>query len=124
MNDFLKKILDKHPFFSSIKHGENEYIGIVQNRDAYCTSFYDYEKITEIAVKKKFLELAEVWWWESNRKIPINIFLKNEWKQFKPYLVTFSNKDCQIVAGYDITAHDNGKKRTKRKSIQLVKKVD
>ena len=26
--------------------------------------------------RMKFLELGDVWWWESNRQIPIHLFLK------------------------------------------------
>ena len=126
MDELLEKIPEQYPFLSYIKHGENEYIGIIQNRDAYCTSFYDYNKITDLEMKKQFLDLAEVWWWESNRMIPINIFLKKDWLPFKPYLMTFSNKNCHILAGHEISLNDLAKKRTKRKSIQLqlVKKVD
>lgn len=124
MDELLEKLLQKFPFLSHIRYGNNEYIGIVQNRDAHCTSFYNYEKIQELELKKLFLELGEVWWWESNRMIPINIFLKDDWKLFRPYLTTFVSKDCEIVAGPNVSLSELSKKRTKRRSIQLVKKVD
>lgn len=124
MEELLIKLLEKFPFLSHIKYGQNEYIGIVQNRDAHCTSFYNYERITETDLKKQFLELGEIWWWESNRMIPINIFLKDDWKPFRPFLTTFVSKDCEIIAGPNVSLNDLSKKRTKRRSIQLVKKVD
>ena len=124
MDELLEKLLEKFPFLSHIKYADSEYIGIVQNRDAHCTSFYNYEKITEIELKKLFLQLGEVWWWESNRMIPINIFLKEDWLPFRPVLTTFVSKDCEIIAGPNVSLNDLSKKRTKRRSIQLVKKVD
>jgi hypothetical protein len=123
MDELLEKLLQKFPFLSHIKYGDNEYIGIVQNRDAHCTSFYNYEKIQDLQLKKLFLELGEIWWWESNRMIPINIFLKDDWRIFRPFLTTFVSKDCEIIAGPNVSLSELSKKRTKRRSIQLVKKV-
>jgi hypothetical protein len=79
--------------------------------------------IIEESEKKVFLELGEVWWWESNRKIPINIFLKKEMQLFKPYIKTFSSKDVEILFGPTINLSEIAEKRIKRKSIQLVRAV-
>ena len=62
MDDLLQKLILKFPFMSHVKYGDSEYIGIVQNRDAHCTSFYNYEKITDPDLKKLFLELGDAWW--------------------------------------------------------------
>ncbi len=124
MDELLEKLLKEYPFLSHIAYGSKEYIGIVQNRDSHCTSFYDYEKISDLDLKKQFLQLAEQWWWESNRMIPINIFLKKDWHPFRPYLTTFISKDCNILAGPSVSLNELSKKRTKRRSIQLVKKID
>lgn len=124
MDDLLQKLILKFPFMSHVRYGDNEYIGIVQNRDNHCTSFYNYEKIKDPQQKKLFLELGDAWWWESNRMIPINIFLKQEWLPFRPFLTTFVSKDCHIIAGPNVSLSDLNKKRTKRRSIQLVKKIN
>jgi len=124
MDELLEKLLKQYPFLSHIKYGDREYIGIIQNRDSHCTSFYDYERVSDIELKKDFLALAEVWWWESNRMIPINIFLKQDWYKFRPILTTFISKDCQVLAGPQVSLNELSKKRTKRRSIQLIKKVD
>ncbi len=124
MDELLEKLLKQYPFLSHIQYAQKEYIGIIQNRDAHCTSFYDYERIGDLEHKKYFLELAETWWWESNRMIPINIFLKQDWAPFRQYLTTFISKDCNILAGPTVSLNELSKKRTKRRSIQLVKKVD
>ena len=124
MDELLKKLLEQYPFLSHISYGDKEYIGIIQNRDSHCTSFYDYERIKDIELKKHFLTLAETWWWGSNRMIPINIFLKQDWLHFRPFLTTFVSKDCNVLAGPQVSLTDLSKKRTKRRSIQLVKKTN
>ena len=123
-NDFFKQLSEKYPFITVVMYGNTEYVGIIQNRDKLVTTMYDFGRITDIELKKKFLELAEVWWWESNRSIPINIFLREEWAVFKPYLQTFINKDFDIMYGPATSLAELNKKRTKKRSIQLVRRVD
>jgi len=123
-NDFFKQLSEKYPFITVVMYGNTEYVGIIQNRDKLVTTMYDFGRITDIELKKKFLEFAEVWWWESNRSIPINIFLRDEWAVFKPYLQTFINKDFDIMYGPATSLAELNKKRTKKRSIQLVRRVD
>ncbi len=121
--DFFKKLSDNHPFITVCHYASQDYVGIVQNRDDIVTSIYDYGSIVEIGLKEKFLELGDQWWWESNRLIPINIFLKEDWTVFKPYLRTFNNKSLTILHGPTVSMTDLGKRRSKRRSITLVKRL-
>jgi hypothetical protein len=121
--DFFKKLSVNHPFITVCHYASQDYVGIVQNRDDIVTSIYDYGSIVEIGLKEKFLELGEIWWWESNRLIPINIFLKEDWAVFKPYLRTFNNKSLAILHGPTVSMTDLGKRRSKRRSITLVKRL-
>jgi hypothetical protein len=73
--------------------------------------------------RKFFLEMGDTWWWESNRKIPINIFLKKEMIVFRPFIKTFNAKDVDLLFGPIVNLSDIAEKRVKRKSIQLVKSV-
>ena len=95
----------------------------MQNRDDSITTIYDFGLIQDQELKKLFLELANVWWWESNRSIPINIFLRTEWMPFRSYLRTFNNKDLVIAHGPVCSLNDIAKKKSKRKSITLIRKV-
>jgi hypothetical protein len=70
-----------------------------------------------------FLEMGETWWWESNRKIPINIFLKREMQLFRPFIKTFNSKDIELVFGPTVNLGEIAEKRVKRKSIQLVRSI-
>jgi len=121
--DFFKKLTEIHPFITVCSYAGQDYVGIVQNRDEQITSFYDYGSIIDDVVKEKFLELGETWWWESNRLVPINLFLKDEWQIFRPYLKTFNNKNLIFVHGPICSLLELAKKRSKRKSVTLVRKM-
>ena len=73
--------------------------------------------------KVRFMELADVWWWESNRQIPINVFLKSEWSMFTATLRTLNSKDVEIKFGPYISLKEISVKRSKRRSITLIKKL-
>jgi len=110
-----------HPFVSCIKTGDVEYVGIIINFDTYVASIYDIALIKSPEEKRIFLELGETWWWESNRKIPINIFLKREMQNFRYAIKTFNAKDVKLLFGPSVNLSDIAEKRIKRKSIQLVR---
>jgi len=114
---------ENFPFISCVKSNDKEYVGIVINFDDFIASIYDLSMISEEVQRKLFLEMGEVWWWESNRKIPINIFLKTEMQIFKPFIKTFNSKDIELIFGPIVNLSDIAEKRVKRKSIQLVRSV-
>jgi len=122
MNDIFEKLGKKFPFLSLVQKGEFEYVGIIQNQDTNVISLYDYNKLTDADHKQEFLRLGEVWWWESNRKLPINIFLKQDFKAFKYALTTLNGKDVKISHGPTVRLSDISKKRVKRRTIQLMRK--
>jgi hypothetical protein len=118
------KLAEKYPFITLCVYASIEYVGIVQNQDDSITTIYDFGTIQDLEEKKLFLELASVWWWESNRSIPINIFLKSEWAPFRKSLKTFSNKDLVILHGPTCSLIDMSRKKSKRKSITLVRSLE
>ena len=122
--ELFEKIAERYPFITFCTYASNEYVGVIQNRDDQITTIYDFGGIVEDQLKRDFLELANQWWWESNRSIPINIFLKHDWEQFKPYLKTFINKDLDIILGPSTSLQELSRKKVKRRSITLVRKVD
>jgi hypothetical protein len=123
MEDSYKTLLDQYPFISYITYGGNDYIGIIQNSDEIITSIYDYAALRTLAQKTRFLELADQWWWESNRLVPINVFLKTDWVEFRICLKTFNSKDVSIQHGPYISLKEIASKRSKRRSITLIRKV-
>lgn len=124
MEEAVKNLLDQYPFLSYLTYGGNDYIGIIQNSDEIITTIYDFSLIKSKEDKALFLELAEQWWWESNRMLPINVFLKNDWAMFKPILKTFNSKDVEIHHGPYVSLKEISQNRSKRRSITLVRKVN
>lgn len=113
---------ENFPFISVITYVDKEYVGIIINQDTAITSIYDYTSLRTEAEKTKFLELGEVWWWESNRQIPISIFLAKEMSAFRYIIRNFSTKDVKVMFGPVTSLNDIMTKRVKRKSITLVRK--
>jgi hypothetical protein len=110
-----------HPFISCVKSNNIEYVGIVINFDDYVASIYDISMILTDPARRKFLEMGEIWWWESNRKIPISIFLKKEMQLFRYAIKTFNSKDIELLFGPSVNLSEIAEKRIKRKSIQLIR---
>ena len=110
-----------HPFITCIKSNDTEYVGLIINFDEFVTSIYDISVIRTQEEKQLFLSMGETWWWESNRKIPINIFLLREMQPFRYSIKTFNSKDIEVVFGPTVNLSEIAEKRIKRKSIQLVR---
>lgn len=123
-NELFVKIAKKYPFLSIVQYSNIEYIGIIMNQDRILTTMYDFNIIDSIELKQLFLELGETWWWESNRSIPINLFLKDEWKVFAGCKVIFNNKSLTVLSGPCTSLNNITQKRSKRKSITLIRDVD
>ena len=123
MEDNIKHLLDQYPFLSYVTYGGNDYIGIIQNSDELITTIYDYALLKGLDQKSRFLDLADQWWWESNRLVPINVFLKQDWIEFRFCLKTFNSKDVSIEHGPYVSLKEIASKRSKRRSITLIRKV-
>ena len=117
-----ENLQENFPFISVLTHVAQEYVGIIINQDAQITSIYDYSNIKTDEEKQRFLQLGEIWWWESNRQIPINIFLNREILDFRYAIRNFATKDIKVVLGPCTSLNDIIVKRIKRKSIILVRK--
>jgi hypothetical protein len=117
-----ENLQENFPFISVVNYVDKEYVGIIINQDAQVTSMYDYVAIKSDEERSKFLELGESWWWESNRQIPINIFLSQEILPFRYAIKNFATKDVKIMLGPCTSLNDIIVKRIKRKSITLIRK--
>ena len=110
-----------------IRYGKKEYVdylGIVINTDQVITSIYNFEAIPTPELRKTFIELGEQWWWESNRLIPINLFLGSQISVYKNWIVNMNSKDVEILWGPETSLNNIIQKRIKRRSVQLVRKID
>lgn len=117
-----KDIEEKFPFLSVVTYGGQEYIGIVNNQDNFITTMYSLDELLNDQHRDRFLELGEIWWWESNRMMPINIFLRHEMEPFRYCMVNMNSKDVKVIHGPTVNLKNLTIKRVKRRSVQLVKK--
>jgi len=117
-----KDIEEKYPFISIVTYGGNEYVGIIVNQDQYVTTILNFSALRSEYDKKLFLKLGEIWWMESNRLIPITIFLRRDIERIKYCSMSMNSKDVKVVLGPTVNLHNLHVKRVKRKSVQLVRK--
>lgn len=123
MDNKVKEFLERFPFMSLVRYGENELVGIIQNSDTVVVTMYVYNLLKDDADKVAFVEQGEEWWWGSNRLIPINIVLKEQMRRFTYALKTYSTKDFEVLYGHQTSLTNVITKRTKRRQISLVRKM-
>lgn len=119
----IRRILNNKPYLSYLVYGGSDYIGVIQNVDDTITTIYDFGMLKSPEQKVLFLELAESWWMESNRLVPINVFLRTEWAIFRPTLRTLNSKDVEIKLGPHLSLKEIALRKSKRRSITLVRKI-
>jgi hypothetical protein len=121
MSDTKQVLQEKFPFLTIISHLDKEYLGIVQHADNAFVHMYVMDNTFSDQMKREFLGCGDTWWWESNRQIPINMFMRDRFYVFKPYLRIFSMKETEILQGPVVNLKELMNKRVKRRTIQLVK---
>ena len=120
----IKDIQSNYPFLTLVKVAKEEHLGIVQNCDQRLISMYNYEAMPK-DLKSLFLECGKSWWWESNRKLPINIFIGTDFDVFRKYLLSFSIKDSEVIFGPTVQLSNlTDAKRVRRRTVQLVRRVE
>jgi hypothetical protein len=124
MDNKVKEFLERFPFMSLVRYGDQELVGIIQNSDQTVVTMYVYNLLKDGEDKTNFVEMGEEWWWGSNRLIPINIVLKEPMRRFAYALKTFSTKDFEVLYGHQTSLTNVITKRTKRRQISLVRKMD
>ena len=122
MDDSIKAVLETYPFLSYGTMLDKAYLGIVQNCDAQLISMYIIDAIPTEVRRKDFLLCGEIWWWESNRQVPINIFLKNRF-DFRNALKHFSRKDFNLESGPVVSLQETIARRVRKRQITLIRRL-
>lgn len=118
-----QNIKELYPFLTCLKWQDREIIGIVQNTSDKTISFYNIEMLATDEQRQTFLEYGDNWWNESNRLLPINIFLRDQMKMFRHCLQTYKLKEVEVVFGPVTSLNQLLKRRIKRRQIQLIVKT-
>lgn len=123
MDTTTQEIFSRYPFLTQLTYGGHEYVGIIQNSDEQITTIYDFASLKTVEQRQRFLDFGEQWWWESNRLIPINVFLKADWAEFRFCVKTMNSKDVVVGAGPQTSLKEMALKRSKRRSITLIRRL-
>lgn len=123
MDNRIECILEKFPFLSFGTLLNIPYLGIIQNCDAQLLSMYLLDAIPDEKMRKDFLSCGDEWWWDSNRQVPINLFLKERFLPFRPFLKHFSRKDFLLEAGPIVSLQETISRRVRKRQITLVRRM-
>jgi hypothetical protein len=124
MDNKIREFLENFPFMCLVRYSDRELVGIIQNSDQSVVTMYVYNHLKTEEDKLAFIEAGEEWWWGSNRVLPINIVLKDTMRRFGYALHTYSLKDFEMLYGQMTSLTNVITKRTKRRQISLIRKMD
>lgn len=119
-DDLVNTISNEFPYLTGVKCDKYEHVGIILNSDDKIISIYDIDKIENKKQRLKFLDYGDLWWEQSNREIPISIFLGDLMDEFDFCIVHLTKKDSELLFGPLISLCDM-KRRTKKRKIKLMK---
>lgn len=124
MDESLQKLLEKFPFLSYGTLLDTHYLGIIQNSDSQLLSMYVIDMIPTEEMRRDFLSCGEEWWWQSNRLLPINIFLKEKFRPYRPFLKHFNRKDFDLKSGPSVSLQETIARRVRKRQVTLVRRPD
>lgn len=96
-----------------------EIVGIVKIKTKQFITFYDFSKIKNQSDKKELLSFAALWWSQSNRTIPISIFIKNDIEKFEAFTTRIDADSFELIHGPLVSISDIPRKRIKRRNVAL-----
>jgi hypothetical protein len=120
----IAAILEKFPFLSYGTLLDKQYLGIVQNCDAKLISMYILDLIPNEKMRELFMQFGHSWWWDSNRQVPINMFINDpRFRSFRVCLRHFSRKDFNHIAGPAVSLAESLNKRVRKRQVTLVRRL-
>lgn len=109
------------PFVTVLQNDGVTYIGIIKIKSKQYTTLYCFDKM-DTSLQQELMEIAQNWWWQSNRLIPVCLFFQEEMEKFEDYTQRFDTNSVNFVCGPVISLSDLPTKRIKRRNVALKKK--
>lgn len=119
MKKEIRQALEEMPFVTWIEYLGEDLFGIIQNADGRFFCMYILNDVKDLKELKTMLTLAHKWWYTSNRKIPINLYFRKEWKPFKKYLKVLLQKDVKVKKGPVIDVVAAWKNTVRKRSVPV-----
>lgn len=117
--------MDKHktypPYVTVLEHNGEKYYGIIKIKSKQYSTLYCFHLMDEGQLEE-LLELAYVWWHQSNRTIPMCIYMQEEMEKYEDYTKRFNTESVTFVSGPVISLSDLPTKRIKRRNVALKKR--
>jgi hypothetical protein len=117
----FERLRRDYPFLTYVKYGETEIVGVIQNLTSQFLMIFDYAEIKTDVDKKLFLELGERWWYESNTKVPIDVFLGEKFEGFRHVLRGYSRREVKDIIGPTINLAEMFARRVKKRRVEFMK---
>lgn len=111
-----------YPFLTYLEYSDTQIIGIVQNVTTQFVMIFDYGELKTDDERREFLKLGERWWYESNTKVPIDVFLGEKFDQFRPTLRGYSRREAKEIIGPMINLAEMYNRRIKKRRIEFMKR--
>ena len=124
-NELRQKIEEtraKHEYLTFIFMKDDDWkCGVVQNETARFIALYDLSKIRNEDAMRRFLAMADDWWWNSNRRLPIQSYIGPQFDEFQNALINIPKKglDCDPI-GPVFSLSELYIKRIKKRRVDLV----
>lgn len=112
----------KHEFLTFLVMENDLKVGIIQNETPKLIHIFDFQKIREEALKKRFLAYADQWWWGSNQTIPVDSYIGEPFDEFYNTLTGYPKKAITQIIGPTFSLHDH-LKRVKKKKIEILNRT-
>lgn len=116
----LEVIREMYPFFSILVMRDGHQVpGIIQNSSSSLVWLYHFEEISTPALRKQFLDYGKLWWNQSDRSIPIEVFIGTDFDIFRPHLKGHPRKNIDTIHGHMVDLGETFRRRIKRKIVSV-----
>jgi hypothetical protein len=120
-SDEMEQLKADYPFITYVQLEERSVVGIVQNATPTVVNMFDLDRIRGPEMKKLFLELGARWWFGSNTRVPIDIFMGERFDVFRSALVGYSRKEIEQIVGPTPSVRELYSGRIKRRKVEFLK---
>ena len=115
MDNHYQQYIDRlPPYLTYGRAYDEDYVGIIVVRSKNFTTMYVLNDVNEPEMKKELMMLGERWWWQSNRNVPITVFMASDLAKFEFCKRTFLSKDFEVISGPQVSIMNLPTKRIKR----------
>lgn len=115
----LEVIRDTYPFFSILVLKDGQQVaGIIQNSTPTFVWIYQFDGVQK-PQRKLFLDHGRTWWNQSDRTVPIEVFIGPEFDIFRPCLKGHPRKNIDCVHGHLVDLGETFRKRIKRRIVSI-----